>query len=56
VRSQLARLRTGQIVHLTGLLVDAVRKDGAYIHTSLTRSDSGAGACEVMLVERVETQ
>jgi len=25
-----------------------------YIHTSLTRSDSGAGACEVMLVEGVE--
>lgn len=56
VRSQLARLRTGQVVHLAGLLVDAVRNDGAYIHTSLTRSDAGAGACEVMLVERVETQ
>jgi hypothetical protein len=24
------------------------------VHTSLTRTDSGAGACEVMLVERVE--
>ena len=55
VRSQLARLRVGQVVHLTGLLVDGVRNDGASVHTSLTRSDTGAGACEVMLVERVET-
>ena len=54
VRSQLARLRVGQIVHLTGMLVDGTRKDGAYIRTSLTRDDSGAGACEVMLVEHVE--
>jgi hypothetical protein len=54
IRSQLARLRVGQVVHLTGLLVDGVRDDGAYVHTSLTRSDSGAGACEVMLVERVD--
>ena len=55
VRSQLARLRVGQVVHLTGLLVDGVRNDGASVRTSLTRSDTGAGACEVMLVERVET-
>ena len=54
VRSQLKRLRVGQVVHLTGVLVDGVRDDGMYIHTSLTRNDSGAGACEVMLVEDVE--
>jgi hypothetical protein len=51
---QLRRLRVGQVVRLTGLLVDGLRDDGAFIHTSLTRSDSGAGACEVMLVEGVE--
>ena len=54
IRSQLARLRVGQVVHLTGLLVDGVRNDGASVRTSLTRSDTGAGACEVMLVERVD--
>lgn len=54
VRSQLRSVRVGQVVRLTGLLVDGVRGDGVYIHTSLTRDDSGAGACEVMLVERVE--
>src|SRR5262249_6556737 len=54
VRSRLARLRSGQVVHMTGMLVDGVRSDGAYFHTSLDREDTGAGACEVMLVERVE--
>lgn len=54
VRSQLRRLRVGQVVHLTGFLVDAVRDNGGYINTSLTRSDSGPGSCEVMLVEQVE--
>ena len=54
VRRLLKRLRVGQVVHLTGFLVNAVRDDGAYIDTSLTRSDSGPGSCEVVLVERVE--
>ena len=54
VRGELARLRVGQVVHLSGLLVDGKRAEGAYIHTSLTRSDEGAGACEIMLVDAVE--
>ena len=54
VRSQLADLRVGQVVHLSGLLVDGVRGDGAFVRTSLTREDTGAGACEIMLVESVE--
>ncbi len=55
IRTQLARLRSsGQLVHLAGLLVDGVRDDGARFRTSLTRSDSGAGACEVLLVQEVE--
>jgi hypothetical protein len=52
---QLAELRVGQMVHLTGVLVDGVRDDRRWIRTSLTRSDTGAGACEVMLVEHVES-
>jgi hypothetical protein len=51
---QLSRLRRGQVVHLTGLLVDGVRDDGRWIRTSLTRSDTGEGACEVMFVEQVD--
>lgn len=56
VAAQLKRLRVGQVVHLEGYLVDGLRDDGAYIHTSLTRSDSGPGSCEVMLVEQVEVR
>jgi hypothetical protein len=52
---QLSRLRPGQVVTLTGELVDGVRDDGAWIKTSLTRTDSGAGACEVLLVSDVTT-
>jgi len=55
VARQLKRLRVGQVVHLNGYLVNGVRDDGAYITTSLTRTDTGPGACEVMLVEEVDT-
>jgi hypothetical protein len=54
VRRELARLRVGQVVHLTGTLIDGQRDDGMTIRTSLTRSDEGAGACEIMLVETVD--
>lgn len=54
VGRELARLRVGQVVHLHGQLVDGVRDDGASVRTSLTRTDSGAGACEIMLVESVD--
>ncbi|HXZ58955.1 MAG TPA: hypothetical protein VEG26_02160 [Steroidobacteraceae bacterium] len=54
VRRRLERLRIGQVVHLSGFLVNAVRDDGAYLNTSLTRSDSGPGSCEVLLVEQLE--
>lgn len=55
-RHQLERLRVGQVVHLTGLLVDGVRDDGVYIKTSLTRTDTGPGACEVVLVEQADVE
>lgn len=50
----LERLRTGEVVRLTGELVDGRRDDGAYINTSMTRTDTGPGACEVMLVRTLE--
>lgn len=57
ILSRLERLRSaGQVVHLKGLLVDGVRDDGATVRTSLTRSDSGAGACEFLLVQQIEIQ
>jgi hypothetical protein len=54
IMKELGRLRVGEVVRLTGTLVDANRDDGAWIRTSLTRNDTGAGACEVLLVESVE--
>jgi hypothetical protein len=54
VRAQLRRLRVGQVVHLSGTLVDGVRDDGVFMYSSLTRSDSGAGSCEIVLVQRVD--
>jgi len=53
VRTQLSRLRPGQVVTLSGELVDGLRNDGVWIKTSLVRNDIGAGACEVLLVDEV---
>jgi hypothetical protein len=55
VARQLSRLRPGQVVTMAGELVDGVRDDGMWIHTSLVRNDTGAGACEVLLVNDVTT-
>lgn len=54
IERRLRRVRTGQVVRLEGTLVDARRDDGWSIRTSLTRDDTGAGACEVLYVKRVE--
>ena len=50
---ELAKLRPGQVVTLSGMLVDGVRDDGVWIRTSMVRNDTGAGACEVLLVNDV---
>jgi hypothetical protein len=55
VARELSHLRPGQIVTLSGELVDGVRADGMSIHTSMIRNDTGAGACEVLLVNDVTT-
>jgi hypothetical protein len=55
IAHQLERLRPGEVVTLSGELVDGVRNDGRWIKTSLVRNDTGAGACEIMLVTEVGT-
>jgi hypothetical protein len=55
IATALAKLRPGEVVTLSGNLVDAVRDDGTSIRTSLVRNDTGAGACEVMLVTDVRS-
>jgi hypothetical protein len=51
IARRLDRVRRGEIVRLEGRLVDGERGDGMEFRTSLTRSDTGGGACEVLLVE-----
>lgn len=51
VRGMLARVRPGEVVHIEGFLVDARRPDGWHWDTSLTRDDTGNGACELVFVE-----
>ncbi|HET6564672.1 MAG TPA: hypothetical protein VFG52_04600 [Xanthomonadales bacterium] len=54
VRKQAFALRTGEFVKLTGYLVEAQGPGGFRWATSLSRDDTGDGACELFLVESVE--
>lgn len=53
VESGLLNVREGQIATLDGYLVHVDGKDGWKWQSSLTRDDSGDGACEVIWVEKV---
>lgn len=53
VADRLKSVRSGQIVHLSGYLVDVRRDDGWRWRSSLSREDTGAGACELIWVETV---
>ena len=50
VSSVLGRLRVGSVVEFRGQLVDIEGGEGG-LRTSLTRTDTGAGACEILLAE-----
>jgi len=54
VRRELGRLDAGDRVRLHGVLLDLRWSDGGYWKTSLTREDTGAGACEIVWVHRLE--
>jgi hypothetical protein len=51
IAKQIRNIRPGKIVTLRGYLVEASGKDGFTWRTSLSRDDSGGGACELMWVE-----
>jgi hypothetical protein len=53
IRRQIARLRAGHIVGLRGYLIQATTEDGWHWRSSLSRSDTGSHACEVLWVEQV---
>jgi hypothetical protein len=54
IQRQLESVRVGHVVMLTGELVNVQDAAGTqHFRSSLSRSDSGPGACEVMLVKSV---
>jgi len=50
VRRTLLSAKPGHVAHLQGYLVTASKADGFTWNTSLTRDDTGDGACELMYV------
>lgn len=54
IRTRLEATRAGSVVRMQGLLVNAAGPDGYMWNSSLTRTDTGAGACELFYVESFE--
>jgi hypothetical protein len=53
VKKALKSLRHGELVTLKGYLVDVDHDSGWHWRTSMTREDTGAGACEIVYVESI---
>jgi hypothetical protein len=51
IERRLKGLKPGNLVRIQGYLVNAKAPDGFYWNTSLTREDTGNGACELVWVE-----
>jgi hypothetical protein len=51
---QLKSIRSGNMVHLKGWLVEVTTREGFRWTSSLTREDTGGGACELILVESLD--
>lgn len=56
VRRAVLALDEGDEARLRGLLVDVREEGGRTWKTSLTRNDTGAGACEVLWVEELQIE
>lgn len=54
IAAALAAVRPGAVLRLGGRLVDARSPERQHWPTSLSRDDTGAGACELLLLESVE--
>ena len=52
---QLRDVARGQTVRFKGYLLKIQADDGWHWRSSMTRNDQGAGACEVVLVDTIET-
>ncbi|HXE65594.1 MAG TPA: hypothetical protein VN630_01020 [Rhodanobacteraceae bacterium] len=56
VAYQLKRVRVGDVVSLEGMLVEADKANGWRWRSSLTREDTGDGACELVYVQSLAIQ
>jgi len=54
VERSLKSIRPGHVIHLKGYLVEARAPDGWHWRSSLSRTDTGLGACELVLVQSLE--
>lgn len=54
IEKKIKGLRVGNIVQLSGQLVRIDFKDGSELKSSLTRDDTGPGACEVIWVTSLD--
>jgi hypothetical protein len=54
LEDELKRVRPGNVVRLQGQLVSALGPNNFTWRSSLTRADSGDGACELFYVEAIE--
>lgn len=54
VLGRIKDVRTGDVVYFSGYLVQAAGADGWRWRSSLSRNDTGSGACEVIYVEKFD--
>jgi hypothetical protein len=53
IEKTLNNITAGQIVQIKGALIEAQAADGWHWRSSLSREDTGAGACEVVYVQAI---
>ena len=56
IKARLLNVHSGEIVNLRGYLINVKNPEGWAWRSSLTRDDSGAGACELMWVTEVAVE
>jgi hypothetical protein len=56
IENRLKKLRPGQLVTIAGYLVDVRGPRGFTWNTSLSRTDTGDGACEIVWAESLEVE
>ena len=56
IQRQLEQVRPGQVVTISGQLIEAQASDGWRWRSSMTREDTGNGACELVLVKSLSVK